>query len=236
MPLIDARLHVTDPSGRFLVPKANIIGKAAHHSVTGGSFFLAGEITQVDEINHIKMIDEYHVSIGFGGFAYHACAFASGRAYKTSSFPGARAHVASRNHELLGWVLIGNYVDQLPSAGGMAAAAECERAFDAYLGREVPLKGHRDWALPGHGTACPGRVRERLSTIKNLARKEDDMTPDEVKRIVAAETTTLRRDVERLEGELGGVVGSIKNRNALIAAAGDSNPARVARNADRLVD
>jgi hypothetical protein len=143
-------------------------------------FFMANEAAEQDEINHIKMIDQYHVSIELGGFAYHACAFPSGRAYQTGNFNSQRAHVWGRNHELLGWVLIGDYSDRLPSAGGLDAAAECERAFDAYLGREVPLRGHRDWALEGHGTACPGRVRERLTTIRNLARKEDDVTVEEI--------------------------------------------------------
>jgi hypothetical protein len=188
MPLIDARQHVTNPEGWRKVPKADIVGKAAHHSVSG-TFFMAGETTEQDEINHIRMIDQYHVSIDYGGFAYHACGFPSGRAYQTGDFDGARAHVWGRNHELLGWVLIGDYQDQLPSASGLAAAAECERAFNAYLGREVPLKGHRDWALPGHGTACPGRVRERLSTIRNLA-KEDDMTPEEIEQAVLHALTT----------------------------------------------
>lgn len=179
MVLIDARQHVTNPRGRFKVPKGDIIGKAAHHSVSGGTFFMAGQTTAQDEINHIRMIDAYHVSIDFGGFAYHTCAFPSGRAYQTGDFDGARAHIWGRNHELLGWVLIGDYQEQLPSGGGMAAAAECERAFDAYLGRQVPLKGHIDWALAGHGTACPGRVRERLTTIRNLAKEDDMLTPED---------------------------------------------------------
>lgn len=176
--MIDARQHVTGRGGRFKVLRANIIGKAAHHSVSGGSFMMAGQTAERDEVNHIRMVDQYHASIGFGGFAYQACGFPSGRAYQTGDFDGARAHVWARNHELLGWVLIGNYENQLPSAGGLTAAAECERAFDAYLGRQVPLKGHMDWALPGHGTACPGRIRERLATIRNLVR-EDDMTPEQ---------------------------------------------------------
>lgn len=179
--LIDARLHVTQAEGRFKVPKGDIIGKVAHHSVSGGSFFMAGETTPLDEINHIRMIDAYHVSIDFEGFAYHACAFASGRAYQTGDFDGARAHIWGQNHKLLGWALIGNYADQLPSVGGLAAAGECERAFDVHLGREVPLKGHIDWALAGHGSGCPGRVRERLSIIRNLAKveeiKEETMFP-----------------------------------------------------------
>lgn len=172
--MLDARQHVTNPNGRFKVPKADILGKAAHHSVSGGTFFMAGQTTPQDEINHIRMIDQYHVSIDFGGFGYHACGFASGRSYQTGDFNGARAHIAGRNHELLGWVLVGDYTDQLPPTGAIAAAAECERAFDTYLGRQVPLKGHRDWALPGYGTTCPGRIRERLTTIRNRA-KEDRM-------------------------------------------------------------
>lgn len=186
MALIDARQYVTNPSGWKKVPKADIIGKAAHHSVSG-TFFMATETTVEDEVNHIRIIDEYHVRTKLGGFAYHTCAFPSGRAYQTGDFDGARAHTWGRNEELLGWVLVGDYSNQLPSAGGMAAAAECERAFDAYLRREVPLRGHRDWAFAGYGTTCPGRVRERLTTIRNLARKEDDMDEAEVRAIARDE-------------------------------------------------
>lgn len=187
MPLIDARQYVTNPKGFSAVLHELILGKAGHHSVSGGTFFMAGQTTPADEINHIKMIDQYHVSINLGGFAYHACAFPSGRAYQTGNFNGVRAHVWGRNHELLGWVLIGDYSDQLPSAGGLAAMAKCEWAFDAYLSRDVPLRGHTDWALEGHGTACPGRIRERLTTIRSLARKEGDMNEAETRAIVRDE-------------------------------------------------
>jgi hypothetical protein len=164
---------------------------------------MAGQTTEQDEINHIRMIDAYHVSIDFGGFAYHACAFPSGRAYQTGDFNGSRAHVWGRNHELLGWVLIGNYESQLPSSGGLAAAAECERAFNAYLGRQVPLKGHRDWALPDHGTACPSRVRERLTTIRNLAKEDDMEFSDEQKAYLADLVGTIVRSTAWAVAEKG---------------------------------
>lgn len=213
MALIDARQHVTQPEGNFFVTKTAIIGKAAHHS---GAFYMAGETTEQDEINHIRMIDLYHVSRGFGGFGYHCAAFPSGRAYQTGDFDGGRAHVWGRNDELPGWVLIGDYSDELPSAGGLTAAAECERALDDYMGREVPLKGHRDWALPGHGTTCPGRVRERLSTIRQLA-KEDDMTPEEVKQIARAEAIDVIREFKTRFGQSGALAGDLSVIEALVA-------------------
>src|SRR3990167_7865600 len=125
-----------------------VIGIAVHHSVSGGLFFTAAQMTVDDELNHLLMIDAYHVSKGWGGFAYHLAAFPSGRYYLCGSLNGARAHVYKRNHDLVGVVLIGDFTAAAPPRAQRQAAGRCLAYIGAvYPGR--PVKGHRDWAGPG---------------------------------------------------------------------------------------
>lgn len=176
--MIDARAYVTNPAGNAgKIPPATRIGIAVHHSVTGQK--ITETATESYELDHIKAIDQYHVSVGYGGFGYHAAVFPSGRAYLCGDLDSQRAHVAKRNHELLGVVLIGDFTDHIPEGKQLAGLGAVLREFTAYLGREVPIKGHTGWALPGEGTGCPGRVavlafealmqEERPSVFKRYA-------------------------------------------------------------------
>lgn len=184
--MIDVRhLMTLGVTGRYPTNPSDIIGVATHHSVSGGQFFTARVMTFGDELNHLRMIDQYHVSIGFGGFAYHMAAFPSGRYYLTGSLGGARAHVASRNHELIGFLLIGDFTAVAPPPTQIAAAAAC-LAFirQTYPGR--PNKGHRDWALPGWGTSCPGDTWQAwLSALEPSTQEEDIVREEDFTRIRA---------------------------------------------------
>lgn len=157
--MIDARAYVTNPDGNAgNIPPSRRIGLAVHHSVSGQK--IGEDATEAIELAHIRVIDQYHVSINFGGFGYHACVFPSGRAYQCGDLDSQRAHVAGRNHELLGVVLIGDFSDHLPGAKQQAGLGVVLNEFTAYLGREVPIKGHTDWALAGEPSGCPKRVTE----------------------------------------------------------------------------
>lgn len=146
MSVIDIRssTYISHPEG--FRPLGVIIGTAIHHSVT----FMHTEATESQELNHIRAIDNYHLSLGYGGFGYHAAAFPSGRAYLCGD--GQRAHVEGRNHQLYGIVAIGNFVDALPTPAQLDAI----RSLIVYP--ELPVKGHNEWALPGKGTACAGQL------------------------------------------------------------------------------
>lgn len=149
--MIDARSYVTAPVGRK--PVGQVIGYAVHHSVTT----MAPSATETQELAHIKTIDAYHVSIGYGGFGYHMAAFPSGRAYLAGDLTGQRAHVKDRNHELIGIVAIGDFSNALPGIPQLHAIRDCLEFAAAGYG-ELPVKGHNDWALPGQGTVCAGQL------------------------------------------------------------------------------
>ena len=158
LPLIDARSQLTAPEGRFRVDRSSLVGIAVHHSVSGDA--LTERATEADEVVHLLAIDRYHVDQGFGGIGYHLAVFASGRVYQLGSFEGARAHVAGRNHELLGVVAIGTFTGRPPGQLQRIGLQEAVTSLRQYAGRPLPVRGHDAWALAGQGTLCPGRLRE----------------------------------------------------------------------------
>lgn len=138
-------------TGRYPLDPAAVIGIAIHHCV--------GHVdpawAQAAEEQHLYVIDAQHIGQGFGGFGYHLAAFPSGRVYYCGDLGFARAHVASRNFELIGVALMGAFTAVPPPDAQLRAAAEAV-AFvrQAYPG--VLVAGHRQWALPQFPTACPG--------------------------------------------------------------------------------
>jgi hypothetical protein len=162
-------------AGRFLLNDAWVIGIAIHHSVSGGSFFMSNAPTLGDELSHLEMIDRYHASKGWGGFGYHLAAFLSGRLYLCGNLNGARAHVASRNNQLVGLVLIGTFTTVLPPASQLAGAA----AGVAYIRRTYPgrpIGPHRNWALLSEPTSCPGDTWANwVPTLDAPPQEEDTM-------------------------------------------------------------
>lgn len=156
--MIDARNEVSNPGGAATIAKSQRIGIAVHHSVSGQKLTVTS--SEQHERDHIRTIDRYHVDQGYGGFGYHAAVFPSGRAYLCGNLESMRAHVAKRNHQLLGVVLIGDFTSQLPGQEQLTGLAGVLDEFRTYLGRDVPVQGHTEWALPGEGTGCPGRLVE----------------------------------------------------------------------------
>jgi hypothetical protein len=145
-------------------------GIASHHTVTalvesGGEISLAavalalGESLAFDstmerEIAHIEAIDAYHKSLGWGGFAYHGIAFASGRAYLCGDPTARRAHVANMNHLLHGLAFNGDFSNVLPPGAMLIAGANFIKYVRQSWGAH-PIKGHSEW---GTATACPGQL------------------------------------------------------------------------------
>jgi hypothetical protein len=174
--MIDARAYVTNPQGRYKVPWSDVIGIAVHHSVSGLQFFTAAEMTPEDELNHIRMIDTYHASQGWGGFGYHLAAFPSGRLYLCGDLDGARAHVASRNNVLKGIVFIGDFTARDPGPAQLQAGAEAVALVRVAAGAPLPIAGHRTWALPAYPTSCPGdRLAARLNELESTPEEDPEM-------------------------------------------------------------
>lgn len=150
--ILDATNEVTRPEGNAPLNPALLIGHAVHHTV--GSNAVQDE---AGERATIRAIDAQHVTLGFGGFGYHNIVFPSGRAYHCGE--GQRAHVAKRNHELRGTVLSGTFTDVQPGEAQLQGLREV--LLREMATKPVEIRGHREWALPGQGTACPGVVVPR---------------------------------------------------------------------------
>lgn len=156
--MIDVTSSIKQPT-RFN-PYSQMVGIAIHHSVTGAS----AQWTQEQDLAHLRGIDNYHQSIGYGLFGYHMATFPSGRVYLCGALNGQRAHVARRNHELIGIVNIGDFSSKLPSEVQLRACAEAIKFTQATLvnnggNPDVPIKGHTEWAVPDWPTACPGMLK-----------------------------------------------------------------------------
>lgn len=159
--ILDASSEVSIPDGRYPMLPAGIIGIAVHHSVT----HMPADATEEAERGHIRLIDAYHVSQGFGGFGYHMAVFPSGRVYQTCrTLLAARAHVASRNAELLGICAIGDFSVATLSDPQLIGLMTGIFSMETQLGdalKQAPniaIRGHKDWATPQSPTACPGTL------------------------------------------------------------------------------
>lgn len=148
--MLEAYNEVTAPHGWT---ECRPIGIAVHHTVTD----LPADATEAQERAHIRAIDRGHVALDYGSFGYHGITFKSGRSYATGYLNAGLAHVKSRNHELLGWAVVGDYSRVEPTPKVLSGLKEGLRHL---LGTaNLPIMGHDKWALPGNGTKCPGSLR-----------------------------------------------------------------------------
>jgi len=127
---------------------------AIHH--TAARFFPRPDPTPADELAHLRMIDAYHVSQGYGAFGYHLAVFPSTRAYWCGTLERARAHVKYRNHELIGVVAIGDFSADVPTSEHRRAVVGAGNWIRDVTGRMLPIDSHKRLADPRSPTACPG--------------------------------------------------------------------------------
>ncbi len=112
-------------------------------------------------IEDVRAIARYHVQTrGWSGIGYHevlaqetnngpiAC-------YIVSNPATVRAHIAGRNHECFGICMAANFSKSVPPQHWLDALAlrlvAAKRRWPA-----AQIVGHKDVALPAHGTTCPG--------------------------------------------------------------------------------
>ncbi|MFH0900687.1 MAG: peptidoglycan recognition family protein [Pseudomonadota bacterium] len=112
-------------------------------------------------------IAEYHVSLGWpsGGYAF-VCHW-GGQVDWCNDLETMSYHVAGLNKTAIGICIPGNWQMAQPPEPAIIAARMTVAWIRAQLGREVPVVGHREIALPGRGTTCPGdtwpRWRSRVA-------------------------------------------------------------------------
>ncbi len=69
----------------------------------------------------------------------------------------SRAHVYGRNYESIGLCVPGDWRFRRPPEPALVSTVRLVAYLrGVVLGREVPVLGHGEAALPGHGTECPG--------------------------------------------------------------------------------
>lgn len=116
----------------------------------------------------------YHVQTrGFAGIGYHI-GIRLGRVAYLGSVSTARAHVLDHNHHTIGVSVAGNYHVIQPQPEDLTLLPRLVKVLDAYFGRAVPWRGHRDVSPPGY-TVCPGQyLYPVLPTLRNGTNQSDD--------------------------------------------------------------
>lgn len=157
--LVDVR-HYFPPTGLVARrrPVRVPLGVAVHHDgvlMGPGDRHYSG--TTLDEdLERLRAIYRHGLSMGWGGMPYHVMASPNGRCFYTLDLAYYGAHVARRNHELVGLCLMGNFMFRHPGDLQLCAAARGLLGMWGWYAHLLPFRGHREWALPGDGTVCPG--------------------------------------------------------------------------------
>lgn len=162
---------IAEFQGRFATPRTATRLIVVHHA--------ADHYKQATGIEDVRAIRDWHVKgRGWGGIGYHeVCAEAVNdgpvACYLVSDPNTQRAHIAKRNHEAFGICCATDFGTGLPAEKWVDALAQrVAAALDRWPNAKV--LGHREAALPGHGTACPGgawaawkpRLMERVAELR----------------------------------------------------------------------
>ena len=146
-------------------------GIAYHHD---GVLMAAGDqdysgSTLDEDLARLWAIWQHGLGMKWGGMPYHLVVSPNGRCFYTLSLDFCGAHVARRNHELVGVALMSNFTYAEPGDLQLCAAARATLAIWGWRRELLGGRGHREWALPLEGTACPGNTwwswRDRLLAL-----------------------------------------------------------------------
>ena len=104
-----------------------------------------------------RAIARYHViSLGWPGIGYHFVVGDDGRIFYVGDILTIRYNVAGQNDKVVGVCLSGDFTQRAPPPKQLEAARDLLANLQYALGWAVPIMGHREIALQGWGTACPG--------------------------------------------------------------------------------
>lgn len=105
--------------------------------------------------NTAEEIDAYHKSLGWPGVAYNWLCHWDGTIEYVGNIGTLRYQVASRNHEVVGVCVLGDWSKKLPPQPALDALdwliTNIKTDWPDWI-----VTTHRRIALPGHGTTCPG--------------------------------------------------------------------------------
>ena len=155
-------------------------------------------------------IATYHVeNNGWPAIGYHFLIYGH-KVRFVGSLETARANVWGRNAEVIGISVVGNYSSEPPSASALALCKRLCDALDRYLGRILPRVGHRDVALPGHETSCPGDAAYGPNGWLQAVQPSTEQPPEN------SEVQRLRARVAELEQQLQSSVQEINRLRDII--------------------
>jgi hypothetical protein len=159
-------VEVVDVTQRFPTEKPaarmrrwpDLVGVAIHHDgviMAPGDRDYSGS-TLDEDLGRLATVYRHGLSQGWGGMPYHLVASPNGRCFVTLPLVFYGAHVALRNHELVGVALMGNFMYAQPGDLQLCAAGRALVAIWGVSGRLLPFKAHQEWALPEYPTSCAG--------------------------------------------------------------------------------
>jgi N-acetyl-anhydromuramyl-L-alanine amidase AmpD len=121
-----------------------------------GIKYLVIHHTGVDADSTPSEIARYHVNVrDWPGIGYHFVVSQDGTIYQTNNLATMAYNVARRNHEVVGICLPGDFNTHPPRKAQIGAARKLLEALRLQLPK-TEIVGHREIALPGHETTCPG--------------------------------------------------------------------------------
>lgn len=113
-----------------------------------------------------QAVARYHVEThGWKSLGYHEGISPDGQVFQLANPDAMVPGVAGRNHRYYYICFMGNFEVETPTEAALATLRHRLNELRHAYG-PLPLLGHRDVALPGHGTACPGQLLwERLGVL-----------------------------------------------------------------------
>lgn len=157
--IVDAR-DLWPAAGPAARPRqfALLQGIAVHHD---GVIMPPGDVnysgaTLDEDLARLEAIHNRSVDQGWGSFPYHLVVSPNGRCFYTLDVDFFGAHVARRNHELVGVCHMGLFNAAPPSDVQLCAAGRALLHLLRRTGVLATVRGHKDWALPDRPTSCPG--------------------------------------------------------------------------------
>ena len=146
-------------------------------------------------------INDYHIDKnGWPGISYHFLVHWDGRAEYVADIEEVRYNVWSRNREVVGICVVGDWRWEVPPAEALAAARDLITALVYELGRELPVLGHKEVALPQSPTACPGDTWPQWKPLVAPALRYHLVQPGETLFAIARRYGTTVEELARLNG------------------------------------
>lgn len=122
-----------------------------------------------EDLERLAIIWDVGLANLWGGFPYHLVVSPNARLFWCRNLDTYGAQIWGLNNISIGIALMGNFMQGMPVGKQLCTAANGYLAFWEKTGWLVEPKGHRELALPGHTTQCPGDTYQTwMPTILKL--------------------------------------------------------------------